>query len=308
MSKNGERREVKGEGRRLLGGLGALLIVLWWLMPVGAQGGTAVETLSIEIWPDYDQPSVLALLTGELTAGTALPATITIPLPANAQVNAVARITPDGVMTDDIDFTETADSVTLTTPDPSFRVEYYYPYTVAADEHSFVFNWTANLAVNQMSVLVQQPASAASMTTNPAATAVSTRQLDGLTYHALPVASVPTGQTYSASVSYQMTSPLLTVARLQNSGGAETAVSPPSTVIPETTPNWALYLTAVGTTLIGIAMFWQAYNNRQKKDKRPASRKRPAKAGLAKAGFCHNCGQRRQQGDQFCRHCGTALK
>jgi hypothetical protein len=89
-----------------------------------------------------------------------------------------------------------------------------------------------------------------------------------------------------------MTSPLLTVARLQNQGEVETAV----------TPNWALYLAATGMALIGIAMFWQVYSNRQK-----ARRAKP-RAASAKTSFCHNCGQRNQKGDQFCRQCGTALK
>ena len=292
----------KGKWRGLLCVLTLLLVGLLGERPVGAQETTSVDTLDIEVWPDYDQTDVLILLTGALTAGTALPATITIPLPVDARVNAVARITSDGVMTDDIDFTETADSLTLTTPDPRFRVEYYYPYTVAGDVHSFTFHWTASIAVNQMTVSVQQPASATNVTTDPAATAVTTRQADGLTYHTLPTESVSTGQAYEISVSYQMASPLLTVAQLQNQAGGTTAVAP-TTTIPDTTPNWALYLAAIGTTLIGIAMFWQVYNTRQK-SKRPKSRPKPA----TKTRFCHNCGQRRQQGDQFCRHCGTAIK
>ena len=283
--------------------LGILFVFCLWVLSVEAQADTTIDTLTVEIWPDYDQPDVLVLLTGELAHTTALPATVTIPLPANARVNAVARITPDRVMIDDIDYTETADSITLTTPDPSFRVEYYYPYSVAGDQHSFAFNWTPNMAINQMFVAIQQPASAANLTTNPATTDVAIRQTDGLTYHTLPAESVPAGQTFAVSVSYQMTSPLLTAAQLQNQGSGATGVSPSSTT-PTATSNWALYLAAVGTTLIGIAMFWQAYNNRQKRGPtRPARSK-----STAKASFCHNCGQRRQRGDQFCRHCGTALK
>ncbi|MCB8943523.1 MAG: zinc ribbon domain-containing protein [Ardenticatenaceae bacterium] len=301
------KKEWQAAGGKWHGSLRVLVILLmgWlWAQPVAAQGAATLDTLSVEIWPDYDQTDVLVLLTGQLAASMALPATLTIPLPPNADINAVARITSDGMMTDDIDFTQTADSVTLTTPDPQFRVEYYYPYTVDGDQHSFSFNWTAALAVDQMTVSVQQPVSAAEMTTNPAATAVSTRQLDGLTYHALPPETIPAGQAYSVSVTYQMTSPLLTVAQLQSQNSGGTAVTTVTTV-PEATPNWALYLAAVGTALIGIAMFWQAYSkrNNQPKRRRPAPNKQAASAK-----FCHNCGERRHPGDQFCRSCGTALK
>lgn len=272
------------------------LVILWSVLLSGSQAWaqkvTAVDTLSVEIWPDYDQASVLVLLTGELNSDMALPATITVPLPPDARINAVARISPEGFMSDDIDFTETADAVTLTTPDPSFRVEYYYPYQVDGEQRNFAFTWTADFSVEQMSVSVQQPVSADNMTTNPAATAITTSQSDGLNYHVLPIQTVPAGQPYTAVISYHMTSPLLTVARLQNQEEVETAV----------TPNWALYLAAAGFALIGIAMFWQVYNNRQK-----ARRVKP-RAASAKTSFCHNCGQRSQKGDQFCRQCGTALK
>lgn len=280
-----------------------IVLLMVWLgtISVAAQGETAVESLSVQIWPDYDQPNVLVLLMAELTDVTPLPATVTIPLPPEATVHVVAYLTEDGVLTDDIAYTETADSVTLTTVTPSFRVEYYYPYLVDGDQHSFTFNWQGEMAVNQMSVSVQQPASAVDLVTEPEATAVSMQQSDGLTYHTLPLESVAAGQDYDVSIRYQMASPLLTVNRLQNQVSSATAVAPAATV-PTATPSWALYLAAVGTALIGIAMFWQAYNSRQKRQ-RPVPRKQADKAS-----FCHNCGQRRQLNDQFCRHCGTALK
>jgi len=300
--RRGEWRVASGQWRILtyLYFLVILLVVLLSGFHVRAQGVTAVDTLSVEIWPDYDQASVLVLLTGELSSDTPLPATITVPLPPEARLNVVARISPDRFMADDIDFTEAAGAVTLTTPDPSFRVEYYYPYQTDGEQRDFTFTWTADFAINQLSVSIQQPLSADTLTTNPAATAITTSQLDGLIYHVLPVQTVPAGQSYRAAVSYHMASPLLTEARLQNQGGGEAAVPP--TTNPTGSPNWALYLAAAGTALIGIAMFWQVVNHRRK-TRRPG-RHRPA----TKASFCHNCGQRSQKGDQFCRQCGTPLK
>lgn len=302
----GERRGTTGKGRFLiyLYFPVILLVVLLSGFHIQAQEVTAVDTLSVEIWPDYDQASILVLLTGELSSDTPLPATITVPLPPEAQLNAVARISPDGFMADDIDFTQVSAAVTLTTPDPSFRVEYYYPYEADGQQHSFTFAWTADFAINQMSLSIQQPLSAGTLTTNPAATAITTSQLDGLSYHVLPIEPVPAGQSYTAAVSYHMTSSLLTVTQLQNQTEEQAAVPPP--INPTAAPNWAaswgLYLAAAGTALIGIAMFWQVYNNRRK----PGRSARPGPA--TKVRFCHNCGQRSQKGDQFCRQCGTALK
>ena len=52
---------------------------------------TNIETLILDIWPDYDEPNVLVLMTGTLPANTSLPATVTIPLATGAEINAVAR-------------------------------------------------------------------------------------------------------------------------------------------------------------------------------------------------------------------------
>ncbi|HEX6387566.1 MAG TPA: hypothetical protein VF177_23100, partial [Anaerolineae bacterium] len=90
---------------------------------------TAIESLAVEFWPDYDRPAVLVLLTGTLPADTPLPATVTLPLPQEADLNAVARISDDNVMIDDIEYTTGADQLTFTTPDRRFRIEYYLPYT-----------------------------------------------------------------------------------------------------------------------------------------------------------------------------------
>ena len=50
---------------------------------------TTLDQLTADIWPDYDQPSVLVLLTGTLPDDVAYPATITVPIPDDATVNAV---------------------------------------------------------------------------------------------------------------------------------------------------------------------------------------------------------------------------
>jgi hypothetical protein len=292
-----------------------LVILLWlFIAPHSLQAQTtSLSTLDIELWPDYDQQNVLALLTGELAADIALPATVTIPLHTGANGHVVARITSDGVMTDDIEPQWTADSVTFTTPDPTFRIEYYFPYTAAGDQRDFTFNWTADFAITQLSISVQQPISASNFTIEPTGlTALG--ELDGLTYFRLPPQSVAAGEAYVVNVSYQMDGPLLTAVQLQN----RTPDQPITTTTPTTTtpstpnwaPNWALYLAAAGFALVAIAMFWQVYNQRRMAPAvkpRPAARKTPA-SKAKEAYFCHNCGQPATVGDRFCRSCGTELK
>ncbi|MHC4725508.1 MAG: hypothetical protein ACYS9V_14945, partial [Planctomycetota bacterium] len=145
---------------------------------------TAIDSLFIDFWPDYDRTSTLVLLTGALPANTKLPATVTLPFPEKAQLHAVARIdSSDGVMKDDILSSLTPGKLTFTTPDLRFRLEYYLPYAVNDNRRTFSFTWLADVSVNSLTLRVQKPLSASSLITEPATTNVF-RGEDGFTYHA----------------------------------------------------------------------------------------------------------------------------
>ena len=122
---------------------------------------TSIDALVVDLWPDYDRTSVLVLLTGTLSADTKLPATVILPLPETAQLNAIARIdSSDGIMKDDIFSSPTPDGIRFTTPDLRFRVEYYLPYAVNNNRRTFNFAWLADVSVNRFELRVQQPISA----------------------------------------------------------------------------------------------------------------------------------------------------
>ena len=123
---------------------------------------SVIDSLDLEIWPDFDKSSVLVLLTGTLPEDTRLPASITLPLPEVAQLNAVARIdSKDGNMKDDIiSSTDPPGTLTFITPDLRFRVEYYLPYTINKNQRSFDYTWLAAISVNNFQLRVQRPSSA----------------------------------------------------------------------------------------------------------------------------------------------------
>jgi hypothetical protein len=265
---------------------------------------TAVDTLSIEIWPDYDRAAVLVLLTGTLPADTTLPARLTIPLPANAELNAVARITDDNLMTDDVEYTVSEEEVSFVTPDSRFRVEYYVPYTAVNKQHQFDFTWLADFSVAEMNMAIQQPIAATEMQTQPA-TSLAQDEADGFMYHVLPATAVPAKQPYTVSVEYTMSEPLLSVEQLPPVPAVTmpTAVNTPAT---NTSNNWPLWLAVIGGAMIVGALVWQVVSNRQKRARpgKPVPIRPPTRA----ARFCHECGNPLQAGDQFCRNCGTAVK
>jgi hypothetical protein len=303
-----------------------LLLLLLFLPTSFAQGQTAVtlESLEVELWPDYDEEAVLVLLTGTLAPNIPLPATLTLPLPEGADFNVAARITPDNVMTDQGVTPQVENNqVTFTTPDNRFRVEYYQPYEASDTQRTFTFSWQSNITVEQMSVKVQQPFAATDMGVIPAPASVSEGQ-DGLTYHILPNRAVAAGDTYNAEVGYTMSTPALTVNFLADSG--EPAATDEELPFLDAVPveeagfDWQLLLVVLGGLILVATAVWYFASNRAATNKRRPAKPKPQRSqaaqkpvtkatpSISKANFCHQCGKPVQAEDKFCRSCGPAVK
>lgn len=296
-----------------------LLLLFFPATFVQAQTAVTLQSLEVELWPDYDKEAVLVLLTGTLSPNTPLPATLTFPLPDGADFNVVARITADDVMTDQgVSPQVTANQVTFTMPDNRFRVEYYQPYTATDNQRDFTFSWQSDIAVEQISVRIQQPVAATDLTTIPAAASVSEGQ-DGLTYHVLPNQAVAAGDTYTMELNYTMSTPQLTVTF--KTPDSETTELPflDATPVEESGFNWPLLLVALGVLILVATAVWYLLNRQSSSSRRPARPKpnRPKPAPKAttvqtttpgKANFCHQCGEPLLAEDKFCRSCGTAVK
>lgn len=271
------------------------LLLLGLLLPATMQAQTAVtvvQFLGIEIWPDYDQPAVLLLLTGTLPPDTPLPATVTLPLPAAAQLNAVARISTDNIMSDDIEYQTDETAVTFTTPNLRFRVEYYLPYRSEENGRFFTFTWQSPLLVEQMAVTVQQPAAANEMNLEPTAVNIGQRN-DNLTYHNLPSVTVPPNAPYTTQLSYTLDTPRLTVE----------TTAPAATVEPlpaSANRQLNIYFILAGASAVFVAGYvgWHLWQRPRKAPKPKRRQKR----------FCTQCGQAIAAGDKFCRQCGASLK
>lgn len=275
-----------------------------------------IAELDVDLWPDYDQPSVLVLMTGQLPADAALPATVTVPIPEAATLNAVARIEGNELITipdSDID-DMTPGRLTLTTPDQGFRVEYYMPYQVDDENHGFTFEWLSGVPVESLFVSIQQPAVAQEMTVLPAPGDVVTGA-DTLRYHNLQAGAVPAGETFSVKVDYRMVDVRLTrevLSDFQPLSGPEPAP------VSDETFNWTVLLAVMGGVLVVAAIGWFIFSQRQSQrvtKPRPVRRTPPGSANATRqrpttgrTRYCHECGQPVDPADKFCRNCGTPIK
>lgn len=286
-----------------------LLILFALLLP--GTGGTqdkvaALDELTIELWPDYDRASVLVLLTGTLPPNTLLPATVALPLPETAQVNAVARIdSSDGKMKDDIFSSRSSSQITFGTPDLRFRLEYYLPYVVNDNQRTFDFSWLADLSVDRLLLKVQQPTSASSLSTKPATTDV-TRDEDGFTYHAFPAQPVPAGQSFSVHVAYTMPGAQLSAESLAPSSTGVEEPGSPSTFKTGAGINWPAVAVVGGGIIIVMVFVWRIATYRAAATQ-PEPVPQPTKGKeQSRSKFCRNCGKPMGEDDKFCSKCGSA--
>jgi len=287
-----------------------MVLIIFMTMPVTAGFAQnpvfVIDSLGIDIWPDYDKASVLVLLTGALPENTQLPASVSLPLPETTRLNAVARIDrQDGNMIDDIIWsTEPLGTLTFTTPDLRFRIEYYFPYTVDKNRRSFDYTWLAAVTVNNFQLRIQRPTSAVTFITEPAASNVVS-STDGFEYHSFPARTVPAGQSFSLQVDYEMTTAQLSAASLPS---PNTSVQPPALPASRGSGsgiNWALAAVVSGGLIIVAALIWSIAARRSSPGTREPFDSRAEKQSRAK--FCRNCGEPTDEGDKFCRGCGTGL-
>lgn len=302
------------EGARLIV-MKRMIFFLLWIVPtlalslsVGLAQETAgqLESLQISIWPDFDQPSVLVLMTGQLPEGITLPVEVSIPIPENAEINAVAQVDDSGMIS--LEYEAAKNTVTFATMNPRFRVEYYAPYQQDGGQRSYNFDWRSDLSVNEFAVEIQQPASATTLSSEPGATDVYTNQIDGLVYHDFDSQAVPSGTPYRLNFSYEMASDGLTVGPAVSV--PETFGGQTTTIAAEGDNNLILLGGALGLIALAIAGTWLVATRRSgRKSSRPPKPKPKARSKKGKAViYCHVCGQPAEGDDRFCRQCGTELK
>ena len=307
----------------ILPGIVLLLIVSLILIPAATAQGVVNElaALDVELWPDFDRPAVLVLLTGTLADDAPSPATVVLPMPDDASINAVAHVNvQSGELENiaDVD-SSTPGQISFTTPSPTFRIEYYMPYALEGDQREFTFDWQSDIAIEQLAATVQQPAEASGFELSPASDQAAAGR-DGLIYHPLDVRALPAGQSFSLTASYELAGDQLSADLLS---AQQPAVEGPLPLVSDPVQgdssefNWPLVAIVAGGLIMVAAVAWFLYANSQSSRKRtprprPSRRTNPSKSRASTpssgAQFCHNCGQAVDGEDRFCRECGTALK
>jgi len=275
------------------------------------KGNPRLASLNIEIWPEYDRPSALVILRGAIAEGVKLPAAVTLRLPAaSGGPGAVAYSnTAEGNLLNlKHERANAGEFVTVKfeTPERFFHVEFYEPIATTVPARSFRYVWPGDLAVDHVTVVVQEPASATEISVEPKLDGTSTGQ-DGLHYRVADLGALEAGKSLPITLRYTKVGGRPTAENLKPKASElpAAATAPPS--VPAAAPvpvaaaasgglpDWALplaLLALLGLLGAGFILWWW---RRESPPARPAAR------------VCAKCGAVQASGNRFCGNCGAKV-
>ncbi|MGE5072508.1 MAG: hypothetical protein ACM3MF_03695 [Anaerolineae bacterium] len=173
-----------------------------------AQTPIKLSNLQVQLWPEYDQPAVLVIYDFKLPESVKLPVSVSLNLPKDAHLVAVASQSADGSLlnTDYIGPNANASSQTITiqiqTP-TSYHLEYYQPFSRTGNKREFTYIWPGDYAIDDLSVNVRIPPDTSSIVTDP--DMKSAKAADGSTNLIKDFGGLSAGQQFPLRLSYTRT-------------------------------------------------------------------------------------------------------
>lgn len=302
------RRRAGSAGARLASAFATLVLAIVLLpafaaAPAGAaKGPPRLESLQIDIWPEYDRPAALVILRAQLATDVALPAAVSLRIPASSAgpaAVAYAKADKGALLNLKYERTDAKDFITLrfSAPERSFHVEFYDPIPTGASGRKYRFVWPGDLAADRVDVLVQEPAVSSDFSVEPNLSD-SASGPDGLRYRSAQLGALKPGKALPIEIRYTKTDARTSVEILKP-GGAATAAAPEPTPAPQGAVASQLVL-ALGVALPLLLAALIGYLWWRRHPRRSAERS-------GGAGFCAKCGNRVAVGDRFCSRCGVDL-
>jgi len=264
-----------------------------------AANDVRLESMQVEIWPEYDRPAALVILRGELAASVGLPAAVSLRIPASSggpAAVAYANEKKGKLLNLKYERSDAADFITLrfTAPARFFHVEFYDRFAIGTSERAYKYLWPGDLSVSWLDVVVQEPAGASNISVQPELADKSTGS-DGLLYRAAQLGPFEKGKPLPIEVRYRKADPRTSAEILK--------LNAPAPVVQASTPAmqkknyWSLLVLGAAALLVAVSGAAYFLWGRQR-----------LPAGSTDGGrFCTKCGNAAAAGDRFCSKCGAAL-
>lgn len=275
------------------------------------------STVSLDIRPEFDTPSVLVIYRLVLKPDTKLPATITFRLPARiGSPNAVAWVDPADGNPYNLNYQSSVDqndlNITFMTTGNEIQLEYYDPALQKTGNHrEFTYEWPGDFSIGAFNINIQQPLGATNTVISPSLGA-GQKNDSGVEFYIGQIGSVAAGTSFKIDLQYDKASDAISAQQLPVQPSAPiNSQTKGRTTITEVLPWMVGLLLIVLAAMIGWVI-WNTRNSDEKK-MRHGKRHTPSIAKVIRDDreefvYCHECGQRAEDGDLFCRACGTKLR
>jgi hypothetical protein len=276
-----------------------------------AQGGTKLESINIELWSEFDQPSMLVIDEFVVSQDTPLPTKVTMRFPTEGNLIAVATESNGRLFNTDFEGpVEQGDWQTVTLTVQSYdphRIEYYQPLIREGNQRRFIYQRFGNYYVKQFDLNVLVPADSTNLVTTPP---LSSTEISANNLHLIGTVNqseMKMGQSFEFDLKYERASDALADPNQTDQ------VQPSEPIGPNTAGRVSVnrlpwFIGGMGLALIIIAL-WAYWRSTQSSEHKPRQRRvPPAPVGKDEQIHCHECGARAHPGDRFCRTCGSRLR
>jgi len=275
----------------------------------GAQNEIKFESLKVELWSEFDQPSMLVISEFVLSRDTPVPAVVTMRFPKEGNLVAVAVGQDGGLFDMNYEGPEEQGNwqtirINVQTYDP-YRIEYYQPLRRGGNKRTFEYQWFGEYAVENLNINVLIPADSGNFLSSPILPDMIETGNGGIV-GSTSTSGLTAGQPYDFTLEYTRDSDAVMKPAQENN------VQPSESIGPDTAGRVSIdrmpyVIGGVGVVLIVIALFfyWRSTQSSVSAPRRRRHQHSDAAEGQA---YCHECGARAREGDRFCRTCGSRLR
>lgn len=259
-----------------------ILIALWFVLPaeMHAQSEIYFAGVEVELWPEFDRPEMLVIFNMQLAEDVSLPVDLTLRIPTHVGEPHALADSVDGDKSYSREVEGQWAALHFTANGSFIQLEYYdATLNVEDEQRQYEFTWPVDYPISATRVNIKLPEDVHSVIV-PSSYSGPVSPGDGYIYYEVLGGSLQVGEEVRVSLDYVR--------------GKDTQ-----------------QLLAWGLGLVGAALIvWGGYRyiNATRPSKRSRARRKPSRVKSAGAIFCHNCAERSNQGDKFCRNCGTELR
>jgi len=240
-----------------------LFVIIVLVIPVAglAQDAVVIDSLQIDLWPEYDRPEMLVIYRIIMSPDVSFPVELSFRIPADVgEPNAVAVQDSSGALLNS-PYERTVQGdwalITVTATMPRLQIEYYdSQLSMSGSKRSFDFNWQGDYRIEDLFFQIQKPLDAADLNITPGEADIS-QGADGFEYQTVEIGSLSAGDTSHISLSYIKNSDSLSVEGFQVQPSAPISNSTSGRSSARDLLPWGLGFLGVILVVGGVWWYWR---------------------------------------------------